>query len=130
MAGGGSDALPEWYRPPRMIGGHVTGPVRICQWAGLVVAVRQVVAFPAGVEVEVEAHSRRTGPGPGDATGFQGLRFRVGVAGGREAAQADEAGLPSRTGPVLTVTRGVGTSGGPAAQAHSPSDRSSRPHPA
>jgi hypothetical protein len=59
--------------PPPMIGGHVTGPVLIWQSDRLVVAVRHVVAFPAGVEVEVEAHSRRTGSGPSDATGFQGL---------------------------------------------------------
>ena len=104
--------------PPPMIGGHVTGPVLIWQSDRLVVAVRHVVAFPAGVEVEVEAHSRGTGPGPGDATGFQGLRFRVGVAGGREAAQDDEAGLRSGTGPVLIVTGSEGSAGGPDDDAH------------
>ena len=67
--------------PAPMIGGHVTGPVLIARSDRLVVAVRHVVAFPAGVEVEVEAHSRRRGPGSDDATGFPGLRFRVGVGG-------------------------------------------------
>src|SRR5580704_2059762 len=105
--------LPEWYMPPPMIGGHVTGPVLISRSDRLVVAVRHVVAFPAGVEVEVEAHSRRTGPGPDDATGFPGLRFRVGLADGREAAQDDEAGLRSGAGPMLVVTGSEGSSGGP-----------------
>jgi hypothetical protein len=47
--------------PPPMTSGHVTGPVLIWQSDRLVVAVRHVVAFPVGVEVEVEAHSRGTG---------------------------------------------------------------------
>jgi hypothetical protein len=64
--------LPEWYMPPPMIGGHVTGPVLISRSDRLVVAVRHVVAFPAGVEVEVEAHSRRTGPGPDDQVVIHG----------------------------------------------------------
>jgi len=35
--------------PPPMTGGHVTGPVLIWRSDRLVVAVRHVVAFPAGV---------------------------------------------------------------------------------
>ena len=99
--------------PPLMIGGHVTGPLLIMRSGRFVVAVRHVVAFPAGVEVEVEAHSRRTGPGPSDAREFRRLCFRVGLADGREAAQDDEAGLRSGTGPVLIVTGSEASSGGP-----------------
>jgi hypothetical protein len=99
--------------PPPMIGGHVTGPVLISRWDRWVVAVRHVVAFPAGVEVEVEAHGRGMGPGPEDATGFPELRFRVGFADGREAAQDDDAGLRSGVGPMLVVTGSEGSSGGP-----------------
>jgi hypothetical protein len=99
--------------PPPMIGGHVTGPVLISRSDRLVVALRHVVAFPVGVEVEVEAHSRRTGPGPDDAAGFPGLRFRVCLADGREVAQDDEAGLRSGAGPMLVVTGSEGSSGGP-----------------
>jgi hypothetical protein len=50
--------LPGWYMPPQMIGGYVTGPVLIGRSDGLVVAVRQVLAYPVGVETEVEAHAR------------------------------------------------------------------------
>ena len=85
--------------PPPMVGGHVTGPVLIWQSDWLVVAVRHVLAFPAGVEVEVEAHSRRTGPGLGDATGFQGLRF----------VSVSPAGVRQRR----TTTRGCAAERGP-----------------
>jgi len=54
--------------PPPMIGGHVTGPLLITRSDRFVVAVRHVVAFPVGVEVEVEPASSlpetRSGPPP------------------------------------------------------------------
>jgi hypothetical protein len=115
---GGAADLPDWLMPPPMIGGHVTGPAVLGWSGGLVVAVRQVLAFPAGVEVEVEAHARRSPDGgsasfAADLAGHPPLRFAVGFADGREAAQDDEAGLRSGRGPVLTVTRAEASSGGP-----------------
>jgi hypothetical protein len=109
---------PDWLMPPRMIGGHVTGPAVIGRSGGLVVAVRQVLAFPAGVEVEVEAHARRppgggTAPAAAGLAGSSPLRFRVKFADGREAAQDDEAGLRSGRGPMLTISGGETSSGGP-----------------
>lgn len=55
--GGGAADLPEWYMPPRMIGGYVTGPVLIGRSDECVVAVRQVLAYPVGGEFGVEAHA-------------------------------------------------------------------------
>jgi hypothetical protein len=115
---GGAADLPDWLMPPRMIGGHVTGPAVIGRSGELVVAVRQVLAFPAGVEVDVEAHARRP-PGGGTASAAAGLAghppllFRVEFADGRAAAQDDEAGLRSGQGPMLTVSRAETSSGGP-----------------
>ena len=54
--------LPEWCVPPEMIGGYVTGPVVIARSERLVVAARQVLAFPVGVEVNVEAHAGDPSP--------------------------------------------------------------------
>jgi hypothetical protein len=115
---GGAAGLPDWVMPPRMIGGHVTGPVLIRRSGGLVVAVRQVLAFPAGMEVEVEAHARGSAGGgtasaPAGLPGHPPLRFRVRFADGREAAQDDEAGLRSGRGPMLTVCGSETSSGGP-----------------
>jgi hypothetical protein len=115
---GGAAGLPDWVMPPRMIGGHVTGPVLIGRSGGLVVAVRQVLAFPAGMEVEVEAHARGSaGGGPASAAvdlpGQPPLRFRVRFADGREAAQDDEAGLHSGRGPMLIVSGSETSWGGP-----------------
>jgi hypothetical protein len=99
--------------PPPMIGGHVIGPVLIARSDQCVVAVRHVLAFPAGVEVEVEAHGRQGRQGPEDLTGYPQLRFRLSFADGREAAQDDEAGLRNGLGPMLSVTASEGSSGGP-----------------
>ncbi len=108
---GGAAGLPDWLMPPRMIGGHVTGPVLSERSGGLVVAARQVLAFPAGVEVEVEAHAHGspggTAPVVADLAGHPPLRFHVRFAGGREAAQDDEAGLRSGRGPCWSPARRV-----------------------
>jgi len=115
--GGGAAGLPDWLMPPRMIGGHVTGPVLIRRSGELVVAARQVLAFPAGVEVEVEAHARGSPGGTAavaaDLPGHPPLRFRVRFADGREAAQDDEAGLRSGRGPMLITSGFQVSSGGP-----------------
>ncbi len=116
--GGGAAELPDWLMPPPMIGGHVTGPVVIGRSGGLVVAVRQVLAFPAGLEVEVEAHAcgsagGETASAMADLAGHPPLRFRVQFSDGREAAQDDEAGLRSGRGPMLTVSGSQTSSGGP-----------------
>jgi hypothetical protein len=103
--------------PPQMIGGYVTGPVPVARSGGLVIVARQVLAFPAGVEVEVEAHARgsRAGTGavPADLPGHPPLQFHVRFADGRQAAQDDEAGLRSGRGPMLVITGSQVSSGGP-----------------
>jgi hypothetical protein len=104
--------------PPPMIGGHVTGPLLMARSARLVVAVRHVIAFPAGVEIEVEARGRGTAPGSGDIAGPAELRFRAVLADGRQAVQDDEAGLRSGAGPMLTVTGSETRSGGPGDEDH------------
>ena len=104
--------------PPPMIGGHVTGPVLIARSDRFVVAIRHVLAFPAGVEVEAEAHGRGAQHGPGDLAGDPQLRFRLFLADGREAVQDDDAGLRNGLGPMLSVTGSEGSSGGPDDDAH------------
>lgn len=99
--------------PPPMIGGHVPGPVLIARSDRFVVAIRHVLAFPAGVEVEVEAHGRGAPQGSEDLTSYPQLRFRLSLADGREAAQDDEAGLRNGLGPMLSVTGSERNSGGP-----------------
>jgi hypothetical protein len=94
---GDAHRLPEWYGPPQMVGGYGTGPLLIRRSDRVVVAVRQVIAFPAGVEAEVEAHAR--GPrsaGPLDPAEYSPLRFRIQFPDGRQADQNDEAGLRKR----------------------------------
>jgi hypothetical protein len=116
---GRADGLPEWYMPPQMIGGHVTGPVLIARSDQFVLAARQVLAFPVGVEVQVEAHARGAWPGemplpgPEDFADHPQPRFRVRFADGRAAAQDDEAGLRSGRGPMLVVSGLERSSGGP-----------------
>lgn len=108
-----------WYMPPQMIGGYVTGPVLIGRSDGLVVAVRQVLAYPVGVEAEVEAHARRSSaggappPGPVDLTGHPQLRFGVRFADGRSVVQDDETWLRSGRGPMLVISGSESSSGGP-----------------
>lgn len=55
---GGSfeDGLTDWTRPPRMIAGHVAGPMLVARNDRVVVAVRQVLAYPSGIEITAEAH--------------------------------------------------------------------------
>jgi hypothetical protein len=112
---GDAHRLPEWYGPPQMVGGYVMGPLLISRSDRVVVAVRQVLAFPTGVEAEVEAHARGPRPAtPGRCTPpDHSLRFRVQFADGRQAAQDDEAGLRNGRGPTLVVSSSEGSSGGP-----------------
>lgn len=115
---GGVDDLPAWYMPPRMIGGYVTGPLLIGRSAGCVVAVRQVLAYPVGVEIGVEAHTRGSSspdsmlPGP-DYPFLPQPRFRIRFADGRESTQDDETGLRGGLGPMLTSVGAEHSSGGP-----------------
>lgn len=109
--------LPDWSTPPQMIGGYVAGPVPIARSGSIVVAARQVLAFPTGVEVEIEAHARgpHAGPAPDPAAvfGHPPLQFHVRFADGREATQDDETGLRSGLGPMLVLTGCQTSSGGP-----------------
>ena len=108
---------PEWSGPPEMVGGYVMGPLLMSQSDRVVVAVRQVLAFPTGVEADVEGHARgqRTGPPreQRDLAEHPSLRFRVQFADGTQAAQDDEAGLRSGRGPTLFVRGFESSSGGP-----------------
>lgn len=119
MPGNGTAGdLPDWYAPPGMTGGHVIGPAIISRSARLVLAVRQVLAYPVGCEIEIEAHARGTAPGgpppdPGSLTGYSDLRFRLRLADGTDVRQDDETGLHSGRGPMLVLSRGEHSSGGP-----------------
>jgi hypothetical protein len=104
--------------PPQMIGGYVAGPVVIARSDRAVVAVRQVLAFPVGVQVDVEAHGR--GPSLRGASAARtdpasdgGLRFRLRFSDGREAAQDDDAGLRGGRGPTLMASGTEESYGGP-----------------
>lgn len=116
---GGFNGLPQWYAPPEMIGGHVSGPVLIGRSPGVVVAVRQVLAYPVGVEIVVDAHARRPAPAgdPADPAflfaDHHELRFSLRFADGAHVTLDDEAGLRSGRGPMLTVCTAESSSGGP-----------------
>ncbi len=93
--------------PPQMIGGHVAGPALIGRSDRAVVATRQVLAFPTGVQVEVDAYARGAAAPPatahGDLLRETDLRFRLRFSDGREAAQDDDAGLRTGRGPILML---------------------------
>lgn len=103
--------------PPRMIGGYVTGPVVMKRSDSALVAVRQVLAYPAGVEIEVEAHAHgpSTGETPSDPEdcGPRPPRFRLRLADGTDVVQDDDTGLRSGRGPMLVLSRAESGSGGP-----------------
>ena len=116
----------SWHRPPRMIGGHAAGAVVIASSDAYVVAVRQVLAYPVGVEFDVEAHARRlklhgaqsdSDPvdpfDPIDPDGPARPRFCVRFGDGPEAAQDDEAGLRSGRGPMMVMSGCESSYGGP-----------------
>lgn len=119
MPGEGSAGdLPQWYMPPRMIGGHVSGPVLVHRSEGLVVAIRQILAYPIGFEVEIEAHARGSSPGgpppdPGGLGGHAEPSFRFRLADGTEVQLDDDTGLRTGLGPMLVVSKGERSSGGP-----------------
>lgn len=117
---GSAGELPEWQAPPRMIGGHVAGPAVIGRTDGLVVLVRQVLAYPAGLEIEVEAHARGAssphGGPPSDPTGLTGPAqptFRLRLGDGSVVVQDEEAGLRDGRGPVMVVSGYAADRGGP-----------------
>lgn len=103
-----------------MTGGHVAGPAVIGRTDGLVVLARQVLAYPTGLEIEVEAHARGAFPpdgGPG--SGHNGLTeppqptFRLRFGDGGVVVQDDEAGLRDGRGPMMVVSGYQGAWGGP-----------------
>jgi hypothetical protein len=108
--------LPDWYMPPPMIGGHVVGPVLIGQSEQVVAAVRQILAYPTGVEVELEAHARGPSDGGtphGPLSGVPDLRCRLRLADGSVVIQDDDSALRNGRGPTLVVSRSESSSGGP-----------------
>lgn len=115
--------LPEWYMPPQSIGGHVTGPVLIGRSTGCLVAVRHVLAYPNGVEIEIEAHTRGLAPveTPRETDRPHGLHrphrpqpdFRIRFSDGREADLNEETGLHSGLGPTLMASKSEFSNGGP-----------------
>jgi hypothetical protein len=104
--------------PPQMIGAHVSGPALIGRSDRAVVVTRQVLAFPTGVQFEVDAHARGARDVPTSAAVFDDLpreidlRFRLRFSDGREAAQDDEAGLRTGRGPILMLSRSENSHGG------------------
>ncbi|MFD5142235.1 hypothetical protein [Streptomyces sp. NPDC058401] len=121
---------PEWHAPPRMVGGHVAGPVVIARTDGVVVVARHVLAYPAGLEIEMEAHARGPSsppdpppdppqpPGgpvfdPADLTGPAWPSFRLRLGDGAVVEQDDETGLRDGRGPVMVVSGYEGSWGGP-----------------
>jgi len=121
---GGAGDLPEWYMPPQMIGGFVTGPALITRSDRVVVALRQVLAYPTGFEIELEAHARgssaaETHDDPLDFAGqHRQLRFRLRLADGTDVIHDDEAGLRGGGGPALMVSKSERSSGGPENKEH------------
>ncbi|HJP73068.1 MAG TPA: hypothetical protein VJ914_02295 [Pseudonocardiaceae bacterium] len=115
--------LPEWTGPPKMVGGHVAGPRFIARSANVVVAIRQVLAYPNGVEINIEAHafgpsadgsSPVRGPSSADGAFFNHQpRFAVGFADGTEVVLDDEYWLRGGRGPTLMVSKAERGSGGP-----------------
>jgi hypothetical protein len=104
--------------PPQMIGGHVSGPMLVSRSEALFVAVRQILAYPIGFEVEIEAHARGAAPGgpppdPSVFTGHSELRFRLRLADGRDVLLDDETGLHSGRGPMMVLGDSSTSSGGP-----------------
>ncbi|MFZ3494966.1 hypothetical protein ACODT5_17395 [Streptomyces sp. 5.8] len=112
---------PAWWSPPRMVGGHVTGPVVIGRTDGVVVVARQVLAYPVGLEIEVEAHARGAASPPGEGAppgpvGFTGPArpaFRLRLPDGRDVVQDETSGLRDGRGPSLVVSGSEGSWGGP-----------------
>lgn len=103
-----------------MIGGHVAGPAVIGRTDGLVVLVRQVLAYPAGLEIEVEAHARGASPPPGGpgsdpigSTGPPQPAFRLRLGDGTIVVQDEDAGLRDGRGPVMVVSGYTESWGGP-----------------
>ena len=115
---GNAPEPPDWYMPPKMIGGHVSGPILVSRSEDLIVAVRQILAYPVGFEIELEAHAR--GPAPGGSppdpeffTGLSELHFRLRLGDGRDVLLNDESGLRSGHGPMMVLGNGATSSGGP-----------------
>jgi hypothetical protein len=87
----------------------------------VVVAARQILAYPTGVEIEFEGHAR--GPYPADAASdpedFEGplshhtLSFRLRLGDGTDVALDDDAGLRTGRGPMLSIGKSERSSGGP-----------------
>jgi hypothetical protein len=133
---GNSDSydVPDWHMPPRMIGGYVAGPMLVGRTDQVVLYARQVVAYPAGVEVDIEAHAHAgwTASAPaGDEddrdededepgrsryerrSGHRQLNYHVRFGDGRQAALDDEAGLRTGLGPVVSAIQSESSNGGP-----------------
>lgn len=99
----------DWSGPPDMVGGHVTGPLFLAREQRLVIAVRQVMAYPNGVEIDVIARAF----GPAEPDGKQWPEFWVRLADGTEVVQDDEYWLRSGTGPTLMLSNASRSWGDP-----------------
>ncbi|MFC1410821.1 hypothetical protein ACEZCY_16125 [Streptacidiphilus sp. N1-12] len=103
---------PDWQMPPPMLGAHGAGPAVIIRSERAVVATRQVLAFPTGIVIEVEAHGRDTWQDQYGIEYTDGLRFAVRFADGRTVRQNDSAGLRDGRGPMLHAFSTQSSGGG------------------
>jgi hypothetical protein len=83
---------------------------------GAMVAVRQILAYPVGFEIELESRAlgASLNPSPrelGILSGHSQLLFRIQFADGRNASKDDEAGLRTGRGPMLTACKSETSSG-------------------
>ncbi|HEY4019574.1 MAG TPA: hypothetical protein VGM75_12850 [Pseudonocardiaceae bacterium] len=110
MLGGGDSGGPlGWTAPPRMIGGHATGALVIARSDGLVVALRQILAYPTGFEIEIEAHARGASPGgpppdPSEVHTHGQPDFRLRLADGTDVREGDKIGFRGGHGPMLVLS--------------------------
>lgn len=91
---------------PEMIGGYVAGPVVIWRSDEVMLSLRQVLAYPTGLEIDVEVQARGFPLGGAKPFGGSGehkqLVFRLQLPDGTYLVQDDDAGSLDGGGPALT----------------------------
>jgi hypothetical protein len=85
---------------PPTIGGHVIGPVIVTRTTGAVVVLRQVLAYPNGIEIDVEAHAQNQRSRPSTETPCSGCM---------KTGPASQSASPTAERPAKTTTSPLGT---------------------